>query len=368
MPLNVRAAIAHGPGQPLSIETVALEGPGPGEVLIEVKATSLCHSDLHVLDGLVPWEFPALLGHEAAGVVVECGPGVTRLAPGDHVVPFLIPHCGECLYCASPRTNLCAEAFARLRPRPGRFSLDGRAVTQLWGLGTFAEYTVLPADSLARVRPDAPFDPICYVGCGATTGLGAVLFAAKVEPGASVAVFGLGGVGLNVIQGARLAGAGTIIGIDTNPAREALARRLGATDFIDPSTVERLAAHLLKRTRGGVDYSFECVGDPQTMRQAFECTNAAWGTSYVIGVAPHGAEVAAIPTALMMGRRWTGCYLGGARLEHLPQVVDWYVEGRIDLDSLVTHRLPLERIDEGFELMRRGEAIRTVIGITPRGC
>lgn len=361
MPLNVRAAIVHAPNEPFSIEMVQLEGPREGEVLVHVKATGLCHSDLHVYEGKLPWQFPALLGHEAAGVVVECGPGVTQFKPGDHVIPFLIPECGKCQYCASSKTNLCVEAFTRLRPRESRFSLDGKPVTQLWGLGTFADYTVLPVDTIAKVRDDAPFDPICYIGCGATTGIGAALFAAKVEPGSSVVVFGLGGIGLNVVQGAKLAGAKAIIGVDMNPAKEAIARKFGATDFINPKLVEKLTSHLIKLTGGGADYSFECIGSPQMMRQAFECTNAAWGRSYVIGVAPHGAEVTAIPGNLMMGRHWTGCYMGGARLGRLPEIVDWYVDGKIDLDSLITHRLPLERISEGFELMKSGEAIRTVV-------
>lgn len=359
--MKVRAAIAHAPNEPLTIETVDLDSPRAGEVLVQVKATGLCHSDLHVLAGNVPWQFPAVLGHEAAGVVVECGPEVEHLAPGDHVIPFLIPRCGKCAYCASPKTNLCMEAFARLRPRESRFSRNGTPLTQLWALGTFAEYTVLPADTLAKVRSDAPFDPICYVGCGATTGVGAALFAAKIEAGASVVVFGLGGIGLNVIQGAKLAGARMIIGVDLNPEKEQVARRLGATEFLNPTTVPKLTSHLMKLTGGGADYSFECIGLPATMRQAFECTNPAWGQSYVIGVAPHGAEVCATPAHLMFGRHWTGCYMGGARLEQLPQLVDWYMERKIELDSLITHRLPLERINEGFELMKRGETIRTVI-------
>ncbi|HEX7012449.1 MAG TPA: alcohol dehydrogenase catalytic domain-containing protein [Steroidobacteraceae bacterium] len=363
MPLNVRAAVVHGPNEPFVIETVQLEGPREGEVLVQVKATGLCHSDLHVYEGKLPWQFPAILGHEAAGIVLECGPGVSGFKPGDHVIPFLLPRCGKCHYCRSSKTNLCSEAFARLRPRESRFSLDGKPVSQLWSLGTFAEYTVLPADTIAKVRDDAPFDPICYVGCGATTGLGAALFAAKVERGSSVIVFGLGGIGLNVVQGARLAGARMIIGVDTNPRKEAMARHFGATDFVNPATVQKLTSHLMKLTQGGADYTFECIGSPEVMRYAFECTNPAWGTSYVVGVAPQGAEVSTYPGHLMMGRHWTGCYMGGARLDRLAEVVDWYVDGKIDLDSLVTHRLPLERIGEGFELMKRGESIRTVINL-----
>jgi S-(hydroxymethyl)glutathione dehydrogenase/alcohol dehydrogenase len=359
--MKTRAAIALSPEAPLAIETVDLDGPREGEVLIQVKATGLCHSDLHVFKGNVPWQFPAVLGHEAAGVVVECGPGVTAFAPGDHVIPFLIPRCGKCAYCASAKTNLCVEALARLRPREGRFSFKGQTLTQLWGLGTFAEYTVMPADTIAKVRSDAPFDPICYIGCGATTGLGAALFAAKIERGSSVVVFGLGGIGLNVVQGARLAGARMIVGIDTNPAKEAIARQLGATEFLDPTTVPKLTSHLMKLTGGGADYSFECIGHPTTMRQALECTNPAWGESYVIGVAPQGADVCATPAHLMLGRHWTGCYMGGARLDRLPEIVDWYMERKIELDSLVTHRFTLEQINEGFALMKRGESIRSVI-------
>lgn len=359
--MKVRAAVAHAPNEPLSIELVDLDGPREGEVLIQVKATGLCHSDLHVSNGNVAWQFPAVLGHEAAGVVVECGPGVERFAPGDHVIPFLIPHCGKCAYCASPKTNLCVEALARLRPRESRFSWSGKPLTQLWALGTFAEYTVVPADTIAKIRSDAPFDPICYVGCGATTGIGAALFAAKIEKGSSVVVFGLGGIGLNVVQGARLAGARMIVGIDTNPAKEAIARRFGATEFLNPATVPKLTSYLMKLTSGGADYSFECIGQPATMRHAFECTNPAWGQSYVIGVAPQGTDVCATPAHLMLGRHWTGCYMGGARLDRLPELVDWYMEGRIELDSLVTHRFALEHINEGFDLMRRGESIRTII-------
>jgi len=359
--MTVRAAVLHAPNQPFVIENVQLEGPRAGEVLIQVKASGLCHSDLHVYDGKSPWEFPAILGHEAAGVVVECGAGVANFKPGDHVIPFLIPHCGKCQYCTSGKTNLCKEAFARLRPRESRFSLHGKPVSQLWSLGTFAEYTVIPTDTIAKVRDDAAFDTICYIGCGATTGLGAALFAAKIQPGSSVVIFGLGGIGLNVVQGAKLAGARQIIGIDTNPAKEAVARQFGATEFVNPTGIERIVPHLMKLTNGGADYSFECIGIPQVMRNALECTNPAWGVSYVIGVAPHGAEITTAPGSLFMGRHWTGCYMGGAQVSKLPEIVDWYVDKKIELDSLITHKLPLERIGEGFELMKRGESIRTVI-------
>lgn len=359
--MKVRAAILHAPNLPFSIEAVDLEGPREGEVMIQIKATGLCHSDLHVLEGNVPWQFPALLGHEAAGVVVECGQGVNSLRPGDHVIPFLIPRCGRCAFCASARTNLCVEALNRLRPRESEFSLKGQAITQLWGLGTFAEYTVVPADTVAKVRSDAPFDPICYIGCGATTGIGAALFSAKIESGSSVVVFGLGGIGLNVVQGARMAGARAIIGIDTNPSKEAIAQQFGVTEFIDPTAIPKLTSYLMKLTGGGADYSFECVGSPVTMRQALECTNVAWGQSFVIGVAPHGSDVCTSPAHLMMGRRWTGCYMGGARLDKLPELVDWYMDKKIVLDPLVTHRFKLEELDEGFSLMKKGESIRSVV-------
>jgi S-(hydroxymethyl)glutathione dehydrogenase / alcohol dehydrogenase len=363
VPLNVRAAVLHAPNQPFVIENLQLDGPGEGEVLVHVKATGLCHSDLHIYEGKLPWDFPAVLGHEAAGVVIECGPGVKNFKPGDHVIPFLVPHCGKCHFCASTRTNQCVEALKRQRPTAARFSLGGKPVSQLWGLGTFADYTVLPADALAKVRDDAPFDPICYIGCGATTGLGAALFTAKIEPGSSVIVFGLGGIGLNVVQGARLAGARQIVGVDTNPAKEAIARQLGITDFVDPTTIERLGSHLMKLTNGGADYSFECIGIPKVMRQALECTNVAWGVTYVIGVAPQGAEVSVLPGTFIMGRRMTGCFMGGVRLTKLPEIVDWYVDKKIDLDSLITHRLPLESITEGFQLMQSGASIRTIINL-----
>ena len=359
--MKTRAAIVHAPNQPMTIETIDIDGPRAGELLIQIKATGLCHSDLHVLEGNVPWQFPTVLGHESAGVVVECGEGVTAFEPGDHVIPFLVPRCGRCAYCASPKTNLCVEALARLRPREGRFLLDGKPLHQLWGLGTLAEHAVVPADTVVRVRKDAPLDRICYIACGATTGIGAALFSAKIEAGSTVVVFGLGGIGLNVVQGARLAGARMIVGVDTNPAKEPIARRLGATEFVDPRAVPKLASHLMKLTGGGADYSFECIGDPATMRHAFECTHPAWGKSYVIGVAPHGADVCATPAHLMLGRHWTGCYMGGARLERLPQLVDWYMQGKIELDSLITHRVTLDQVGEGFEMMKRGEGIRTIV-------
>jgi S-(hydroxymethyl)glutathione dehydrogenase / alcohol dehydrogenase len=359
--MNVRAAVVHGPNQPFVIENVQLEGPREGEVLIQIKATGLCHSDLHAYEGKSPWQFPAILGHEAAGIIVECGPGVKRLKVGDHVIPFLIPHCGHCPLCVSQKTNMCVEQYARWRPGPGHFSLNGKPVTQLWGMGTFADYTVVPENTVAKVRDDAPFDPICYIGCGATTGLGTVLFAAKVEKGATVAVFGLGGIGLNVVQGAKLAGARMIIGVDMNAGKEKIAREFGVTDFVNPADVPNVVAHITKLSGGGVDYSFECIGLPPVMRQAFECTNGSWGVSYVVGIAPAGTEVTTTPGFLMLGRRWTGAYMGGATIDKLPEVVDWYMDKKINLDSLVSHRLKLEQIGEGFEMMKSGVATRTII-------
>jgi S-(hydroxymethyl)glutathione dehydrogenase/alcohol dehydrogenase len=364
VPLNVRAAIVHAPNEPFAIETVQLEGPREGEVLVHVRSTGLCHSDLHVYEGKMPWQFPALLGHEAAGVVVECGPGVTDFKPGDHVIPFLIPRCGKCRYCHSDKTNLCMEAYARLRPRESRFSLDGKPVSQLWGLGTFADYTVLPADMLAKVREDAPFDPICYIGCGATTGIGAALFAAKIEPGSSVVVFGLGGIGLNVIQGAKMVGADKIIGVDINPAKRAMAEKFGMTHFINPKEVgnDKVVQAIVDATNGGADYSFDCTGITQVMRQALECCHRGWGQSIIIGVAEAGQEIATRPFQLVTGRVWKGTAFGGARgRTDVPKIVDWYMDGKIRIDELITHKLPLAKINDAFHLMHEGESIRSVI-------
>ncbi len=367
--MDTRAAIALAAGEELVVDTVQLEGPREGEVLVELRATGICHTDKYTLSGADPEGlFPAILGHEGAGVVVEIGAGVRSLRPGDHVIPLYTPECRECEYCLNPKTNLCA----RIRPTQGRgvmpdgtsrFSYRGKPVLHYMGCSTFANHTVLPEIALAKVRQDAPFEAICYIGCGVTTGIGAVLFTAKVEPGSTVVVFGLGGIGLNVIQGARMVGARQIIGVDTNPAREAMAGRFGMTDFVDPRAVTGdLVSHLVELTGGGADYTFECVGNTTLMRQALECAHRGWGVATIIGVAPAGQEIATRPFQLVTGRRWIGTAFGGARgRTDVPRIVDMYMQGRIEIDPLITHRLPLERINEGFDLMARGESIRSVV-------
>ena len=367
--MDVRAAVAFEAGKPLSIETVQLEGPRVGEVLVEIKATGLCHTDKYTLSGADPEGlFPAILGHEGAGVVVEVGPGVKSLKPGDHVIPLYTPECRECEYCTSQKTNLCQKIRATqgkgLMPDgSSRFSIGGRPVLHYMGCSTFANFTVLPEIALAKVREDAPFDTICYIGCGVTTGIGAVIFTAKVEAGANAVVFGLGGIGLNVIQGLKMVGAGRIVGVDTNPAREAMARRFGMTDFVNPKDIEGdLVSHLVELTGGGADYSFECVGNVHLMRQALECCHKGWGVSTIIGVAPAGAEIQTRPFQLVTGRRWIGSAFGGARgRTDVPKIVDWYMDRRINIDDLITHRLRLDQINEGFDLMTRGESIRSVV-------
>jgi S-(hydroxymethyl)glutathione dehydrogenase/alcohol dehydrogenase len=367
--MDVRAAIAFEAGQPLGIETVQLEGPRAGEVLVEIKATGLCHTDKYTLSGADPEGlFPAILGHEGAGVVVEVGAGVASLRPGDHVIPLYTPECRECEYCLSRKTNLCQKIRATqgrgvMPDGSSRFSWRGKPVLHYMGCSTFANYTVLPEISLAKIRPDAPFDKVCYIGCGVTTGLGAVLFTAKVEPGATVVVFGLGGIGLNVIQGARMVGAGMIVGVDLNPGREALARQFGMTHFVNPKAIAGdLVGHLVELTGGGADYSFECVGHVGLMRQALECCHKGWGVATIIGVAAAGQEIATRPFQLVTGRRWIGSAFGGARgRTDVPRIVDWYMDGKINIDDLITHHLPLERINEGFTLMERGESIRSVV-------
>ena len=367
--MQVRAAVAYQSGQPLVIEQVELAGPRAGEVLVEIKATGVCHTDAYTLSGADPEGlFPTILGHEGAGVVVEVGAGVTSLQPGDHVIPLYTPECRECEYCLNPKTNLCQAIRATqgqgLMPDgTSRFSLGGKPLNHYMGCSTFANYTVLPEIALAKIRPDAPFDKVCYIGCGVTTGIGAVIFTAKVEPGSKVVVFGLGGIGLNVIQGARLAGAEMIVGVDLNPAREAMARKFGMTHFVNPSEVrEDLVPYLVSLTRGGADYSFECIGNTQVMRQALECCHKGWGTSVIIGVAEAGAEISTRPFQLVTGRNWRGSAFGGARgRTDVPRIVDWYMDGRIDIDSLITHTMPLERINDAFDLMHRGESIRSVV-------
>ena len=367
--MKVRAALAVEAGHPLEIEMVDLDGPRAGEVLVEIKATGICHTDKYTLSGADPEGiFPSILGHEGAGVVVEVGPGVHHLKPGEHVIPLYTPECRECKSCTSHKTNLCTSIRATqgkgLMPDgTSRFSLKGKPIFHYMGCSTFANYTVLPEIALAKVRPDAPFDKICYIGCGVTTGLGAVIFTAKVEAGANVVVFGLGGIGLNVIQGAKMVGADMIVGVDVNPDREALARQFGMTHFVNPNDIKGdLVAHLVELTNGGADYSFECVGNTTLMRQALECCHRGWGQSSVIGVSAAGQEISTRPFQLVTGRVWKGSAFGGARgRTDVPKIVDWYMDGKINIDDLITHTLPLERINEGFDLMTRGESIRSVV-------
>ena len=367
--MDVRAAIALEAGKPLVIDTVQLDGPKAGEVLVEIKATGLCHTDKYTLSGADPEGiFPSILGHEGAGIVVDVGPGVTTLKKGDHVIPLYTPECRVCKSCTSHKTNLCTAIRATqgkgLMPDGStRFSYKGQPIYHYMGCSTFANYTVMPEIALAKVREDAPFDKICYIGCGVTTGIGAVLFTAKVEAGANVVVFGLGGIGLNVIQGAKMVGANMIVGIDTNPAREKMAREFGMTHFVNPKDIQGdLVAHIVELTGGGADYSFECVGNTTLMRQALECCHRGWGVSTIIGVAAAGQEISTRPFQLVTGRRWQGTAFGGARgRTQVPQIVDWYMDKKIEIDSLITHVMPLEQINHGFELMTRGESIRGVV-------
>lgn len=367
--MKVKAAVAYKAGQPLVIETVDLEGPKKGEVLVEIKATGVCHTDAFTLSGDDPEGlFPAILGHEGAGVVVEVGPGVTSVKPGDHVIPLYTPECRQCEYCLSQKTNLCQA----IRPTQGkglmpdetsRFSLGGKKIFHYMGTSTFANYTVLPEIAVAKIREDAPFDKVCYIGCGVTTGIGAVLYTAKVTPGANVVVFGLGGIGLNVIQGARMAGANMIVGVDINPARKELAEKFGMTHFVNPKEVEEdLVAYLVNLTKGGADYSFECVGNVKLMRQALECCHKGWGVCTIIGVAGAGQEISTRPFQLVTGRTWKGSAFGGARgRTDVPKIVDWYMDGKINIDDLITHTMPLDRINEAFDLMHAGKSIRSVV-------
>lgn len=367
--MDVRAAVAHAAGQPLSIETVSLEGPRAGEVMIEIKATGVCHTDAYTLSGKDPEGlFPAILGHEGAGVVVEVGAGVTTLKPGDHVIPLYVPECRQCEYCLNPKTNLCqsirvTQGQGLMPDGTSRFSLNGKPLLHYMGTSTFANFTVVPEIAVAKVRQDAPFQKICYVGCGVTTGIGAVIYTAKVEPGSNVVVFGLGGIGLNVIQGARMVGADMIVGVDVNPDKQAMAERFGMTHFVNPREVGGdLVAHLVELTRGGADYAFECVGNVRLMRQALECCHKGWGECIIIGVAGAGEEISTRPFQLVTGRSWRGTAFGGARgRRDVPKIVDWYMEGKINIDDLITHVVPLERINEAFELMHDGKSIRTVV-------
>jgi S-(hydroxymethyl)glutathione dehydrogenase/alcohol dehydrogenase len=367
--MDVRAAVAYEAGKPLVIETVKLEGPRAGEVLVEIKATGVCHTDEFTRSGADPEGlFPAILGHEGAGVVVDIGPGVTSVKKGDHVIPLYTPECRQCKSCLSRKTNLCTairgtQGRGVMPDGSSRFSHRGKTIHHYMGCSTFANYTVLPEIAVAKIREDAPFDKVCYIGCGVTTGIGAVINTAKVEPGANVVVFGLGGIGLNVVQGARMVGANMIVGVDLNPAREPLARKFGMTHFINPKEIEGdLVAHLVELTGGGADYSFECVGNVQLMRQALECCHRGWGVSVIIGVAGAGQEISTRPFQLVTGRVWKGTAFGGARgRSDVPKIVDWYMDGRINIDDLITHTLPLAEINKAFELMHAGTSIRSVV-------
>jgi S-(hydroxymethyl)glutathione dehydrogenase / alcohol dehydrogenase len=367
--VDVRAAIAYSAGAPLVVETVQLAGPKAGEVLVEIKATGICHTDEFTRSGADPeGAFPTILGHEGAGIVVDVGTGVTSVKKGDHVIPLYTPECRQCKSCLSRKTNLCTAIRATqgkgvMPDGTSRFSLKGKPLYHYMGCSTFANFTVLPEIAVAKIREDAPFDKVCYIGCGVTTGIGAVINTAKVEPGANVVVFGLGGIGLNVVQGARIAGAGMIIGVDLNPAREALARKFGVTHFVNPKEVKGdLVPYLVDLTGGGADYSFECIGNVDVMRQALECCHRGWGVSVIIGVAGAGQEIRTRPFQLVTGRVWKGTAFGGARgRTDVPRIVDWYMSGKINIDDLITHVLPLDRINEGFDLMHEGKSIRAVV-------
>ncbi|MBY0267843.1 MAG: S-(hydroxymethyl)glutathione dehydrogenase/class III alcohol dehydrogenase [Burkholderiales bacterium] len=367
--MKVKAAVAHKAGAALTIETVDLDGPRAGEVLVEIKATGICHTDEFTRSGADPEGiFPAILGHEGAGVVVDIGPGVTSLKKGDHVIPLYTPECRQCEYCLSGKTNLCqairtTQGQGVMPDGSSRFSIGGEKVFHYMGTSTFANFTVVPEIALAKIREDAPFDKVCYIGCGVTTGIGAVINTAKVEPGANVVVFGLGGIGLNVIQGARLAGANMIVGVDLNPSRKPLAEKFGMTHFVNPKEVEGdLVPYLVNLTKGGADYSFECIGNVDVMRQALECCHKGWGVSVIIGVAGAGQEIKTRPFQLVTGRVWKGTAFGGAKgRRDVPKIVDWYMDGKINIDDLITHKLKLADINKGFDLMHSGESIRSVV-------
>ncbi len=366
--MDVKAAVAFKAGDPLSIETVQLDGPKEGEVLVEIKATGICHTDSFTLSGDDPEGiFPSILGHEGAGVVVDVGPGVTSVSKNDHVIPLYTPECRQCKFCLSGRTNLCqaireTQGKGLMPDGTSRFSLNGEPIFHYMGTSTFANYSVMPEIAVAKIRKDAPFDKVCYIGCGVTTGVGAVINTAKVRPGSSVAVFGLGGIGLNVIQGARMIGADIIIGVDINPAKIELAEKFGMTNFINSKEVDNVVEAISEITDGGVDYSFECIGNTSTMRQSLECCHKGWGESVIIGVAGAGQEISTRPFQLVTGRVWRGTAFGGARgRTDVPKIVDWYMQGKIDIDSLITHKLSLNEINDGFSLMHDGKSIRAVV-------
>ena len=366
--MKSRAAVAFEAGKPLEIAEVEVGGPAAGEVMVEIKATGVCHTDAFTLSGDDPeGAFPAILGHEGAGVVVEVGEGVKDLKAGDHVIPLYTPECRTCDFCLRPKANLCqaireAQGQGLMPDRTSRFSIDGEPILHYMGCSTFSNFTVLPEIAVAKVREDAPFEKICYIGCGVTTGIGAVAFTMKVEPGATVAVFGLGGIGLNVIQGAKLVGARRIIGVDLNPDKVPMATQFGMTDFVNPSEVDNVVDHLIQMTDGGVDYSFECIGNVNVMRQALECCHKGWGQSCIIGVAGAGLEISTRPFQLVTGRSWRGTAFGGARgRTDVPKIVDWYMEGKIHIDEMITHTMPLTEINTAFDLMHEGKSIRSVV-------
>jgi S-(hydroxymethyl)glutathione dehydrogenase / alcohol dehydrogenase len=368
--MKTKAAVAWEAKKPLTIETIDLEGPKAGEVLVEIMATGICHTDAYTLDGFdSEGKFPAVLGHEGAGIVREVGADVTSVKVGDHVIPLYTPECRGCKTCLSQRSNLCTAIRATqgqgLMPdKTSRFSAGGKEVFHYMGCSTFSNFTVLPEIAVAKVRADAPFDKICYIGCGVTTGIGAVIYTAKVRPGSNVVVFGLGGIGLNVIQGARMVGADKIIGVDLNPAKVEMAKKFGMTHFINPDEVgrDKVVQAIVDHTDGGADYSFECIGNVHTMRQALECTHRGWGESTIIGVAPSGTEISTRPFQLVTGRVWKGSAFGGARgRSDVPKIVDWYMDGKINIDDLITHTMPLAKINEAFDLMHEGKSIRSVV-------
>jgi S-(hydroxymethyl)glutathione dehydrogenase / alcohol dehydrogenase len=368
--MKTRAAVAWEAKKPLTIETIDVAGPMAGEVLVEIMATGICHTDAYTLDGFdSEGKFPAILGHEGAGVVREVGAGVTSVKVGDHVIPLYTPECRGCKTCLSQRSNLCTairatQGLGLMPDKTSRFSSNGREVFHYMGCSTFSNFTVLPEIAVAKVRADAPFEKICYIGCGVTTGIGAVIYTAKVRPGANVVVFGLGGIGLNVIQGARMVGADKIIGVDLNPAKAEMARKFGMTHFVNPDEVgrDKVVQAIIDHTDGGADYSFECIGNVHTMRQALECTHRGWGESIIIGVAPSGTEISTRPFQLVTGRVWKGSAFGGARgRTDVPKIVDWYMDGKINIDDLITHVMPLDKINDAFDLMHEGKSIRSVV-------
>ncbi len=366
--MKSRAAVAFAAGKPLEIVAVDLEGPKSGEVLVEIMATGICHTDAFTLSGDDPeGAFPAILGHEGAGIVREIGSNVSSVRVGDSVIPLYTPECRHCDFCLHPKTNLCqsirsTQGQGVMPDGTSRFSLDGEPILHYMGCSTFSNFTVLPEIAVAKIREDAPFDKVCYIGCGVTTGVGAVAFDAKVEPGSTVAVFGLGGIGLNVIQGAKMVGADRIIGIDINPTREKLGRNFGMSDFVNPNDIDDVTQAIIDMTDGGVDYSFECIGNVSTMRQALECAHKGWGESFIIGVAGAGLEISTRPFQLVTGRSWKGTAFGGARgRTDVPRIVEWYMEGKIQIDPLITHKLPLEEINSAFDLMHEGKSIRSVV-------